>query len=135
MSGERVPPPVRAFTSAKGRRFAVRPGVHHSRHAGDPFRCDEWIIEYEGEPAGKIFRDLVYGRDKLRWHATTRQLYWRLAVDAPTGIGFDVAAFDTVEEVARAWANSADQILDWHAGEEVVTLYGRARRAITRPTP
>ncbi|KKK91676.1 hypothetical protein LCGC14_2710550 [marine sediment metagenome] len=82
------------------------------RFEGDRNWQEMWPILYKSEPAGKLFRSATY-RAPLEWHATTRELYWKYASKAPTGIGFDVAAFATPKEALDAWGRSADQILDW----------------------
>lgn len=120
-------PPLNSFTSDGGRTFTVDTGQHSERYRDDPLWFDVWPILFYGERAGKLFCSLDYGTGASglpRWRATTRELYWDRASDAPTGIGFDVAAFDTAEEACVAWARSADQILDWSDGKPVVAPYG-----------
>lgn len=127
--------PLASFTSAGGRAFTIAPGTHSERWDGDSLWYDEWPILFDGEPAGKLYRDLKYGvtpSGDPRWHATTRALYWSHAADAPTGIGFDVAAFDSAEDACAAWARSADQILDWNEGKQVVGSYGAVQRSAAR---
>jgi hypothetical protein len=124
-------PPLPAFTSPGGREFTIADGEHSARYDGDPLWFDVWPILYNGEFAGKLYRDTSYGTTAdgaPRWHATTRDLYWSYASDAPTGIGFDVAAFDSAEAACSAWARSADQILDWSEGKAVVGSYGVVQR-------
>jgi hypothetical protein len=124
--------PVASFTSPGGRAFTVGDGRHSGRWDGDSLWCDEWPVLLDGEQAGKLFRSLKYGTTadgQPRWHATIRQLYWDKAHDAPTGIGFDVAAFDTAEQALAAWGRSADQILDWFEGKPVMGSYGMVQRA------
>lgn len=127
-----LPPPLASFTSPGGRAFTVEPGQHAARYDGDPCRFDAWLILFNGALAGRLYRSLSYGTTAdgaPRWHASTRQLYWLHASDAPTGIGFDVAAFDSAEQACAAWARSADQILDWSEGRAVVGSYGVVKRA------
>jgi hypothetical protein len=106
----------------------------------DPRPGALWPILYNGEQAGKLFQDENYGPSKP-WHATTRELYWKFASDAPTGVGFDVAAFATAQQALDAWGRSADQILDWAEGKSVHTGYGnkgpqrRAGEARRYPQP
>lgn len=124
----KLAPPVPTFQSRGGREFGVEGGEHDERWEGDPLWSDSWPIVYEGRPAGKLFRSLSYGTGATgapRWHASTRELYWSKAPDAPTGIGFDVAAFDTAEQALAAWARSADEILDWAAGKPVQSIYAK----------
>lgn len=126
-----LPPPLESFTSAGGRSFVVAPGSHEERWDGDALWTDVWSITHDGVPAGKLYRSLSYGTTasgEPRWHATTRELYWNRAPDAPTGIGFDVAAFDSAEEALATWGRSADQILDWSEGKPVVGSYGVVQR-------
>jgi hypothetical protein len=117
MSNLKMP---KSFTSPGGRRFSI--GGHEGSE-GPWGREDGWIISYQRKPAGKLFRNQTY-RD-LPWHASTRQIFWRFASDAPTGIGFDVAAFATLQEVLEAWGRSADQILDWAEGKAVRSIYSK----------
>lgn len=112
------------FTSPGGRRFTI---AGHEKEDSPWGIKEQWTISYRGEPAGKLFRDSTYGKG-LRWHATTRQIYWRYASGAPVGVGFDVSAFATIGEVLKAWGRSADQILDWSEGKPVTTLYGQHQR-------
>lgn len=113
--------PPASLESDKGRLFIIGGGEHHERYHGDPQWSQLWPISYDGKPAGKLYCNESYGKTadgKPRWQATTRELYWRYAADAPSGpgvgIGYDVAAFDTPEEALAAWGRSADQILDYH---------------------
>jgi hypothetical protein len=127
-------PPVATFTSEAGRVFTIDRGEHSERFHGDTLWTDTWPILHEGQPAGKLFRNLNYGKTAAglpRWQATTRELYWAKASDAPTGVGFDVAAFDTAEEAVAAWAQSADQILDWAEGKPVSSLYAGLAQKVT----
>jgi hypothetical protein len=103
----------RSFLSPGGRRFTIKSHEHEEGRWGPE---DRWVISYGRKPAGTLLRGYPYSGD-TPWSATTRQLYWRYAADAPTGIGFDVAAYETVGEVLRAWGRSADQILDWAEGK------------------
>ncbi len=119
----KLAPPVKDFVSEGGRRFTVMPGEHSERYSGDKLGSSSWAIMYKGEPAGKLFSDTNY-RGKP-WHATTRELYWKYASDAPTGIGFDVSAFVIAEETLQAWGHSADQILDWSEGKDVRNIYDK----------
>ncbi len=114
----KVKPPVRSFLSKGGRVFTLEKGDKDARDG----TC--WMILYEGQPAGMLWRDSMYAAP-LEWHASTRQIFWRKANDAPVGIGFDVAAFATVDEVLTAWARSADEILDWNEGKIVRTIYSK----------
>lgn len=121
-------PPMKTFTSKGGRTFTVKRGEHSERFPGDNLWDDTFPVFFEGKPAGKLFRSETYGKTadgKPRWHASTRALYWAKATDAPTGIGFDVAAFDTAEECVTAWGRSADQILDWSEGKPVPSIYSK----------
>jgi hypothetical protein len=121
-------PPLASFSSEGGRTFTVEAGLHSERWEGDPLWNDAWPIRLDGNKAGKLFRNLNYGvtaEGLPRWHASTRELYWSKAGDAPTGIGFDVSAFDTPELALAAWARSADQILDWSEGKPVPSLYSK----------
>jgi hypothetical protein len=116
------------FTSPAGRAFTVGPGEHTERWPGDPLWHDAWPILHEGKPAGRLYRDLSYGRTEAglpRWYATTRELYWAKASDAPIGVGFDVAAFDSALEGLASWGRSADQILDWAEGKPVRSIYSK----------
>lgn len=120
--------PINAFTTPGGRRFTLSRGTHSERFAGDTLWGDSFPILYDGKRAGLLFRSLSYGVTKAgkpRWHASTRNLYWTHAPGAPTGIGFDVAAFDSARECLAAWGRSADQILDWEEGKPVRNGYSR----------
>lgn len=133
--GRSLPPPLASFTSAGGRAFTIAPGEHSARYDGDPLWSDGWAILFDGKPAGRLYRSLRYGTTTdgaPRWHASTRALYWAHASDAPTGIGFDVAAFDSAGEACAAWARSADQILDWSEGKPVVGSYGVVQRSASK---
>lgn len=119
----------REFTTVGGRRFTVGAGEHMERYQGDTLWSDHWPILLNEESAGTLFRSLNYGLGKTgepRWQASTRGLYWSHAGDAPIGIGFDVAAFDTANEALAAWGRSADQILDWEAGKPVPNIYAHS---------
>lgn len=110
----RVSPPVSFFASPKGRRFTVVVGTFEMTRWG---RQEVWPIYYKGKPAGELVRDLNYGPGidgKGRWRASTRQLFWTYSTGLKRG-GYDVTAFNTVEECLQAWGHSADQILDFHA--------------------
>lgn len=130
--------PVEAFSSVGGRQFTLAEGTHTERYAGDPLWSDQWPILYNGAPAGVLFRSLNYGLGPTglpRWQASTRKLFWAYAADAPRGVGFDVAGQDTAEECLAAWAHSADQILDWHEGKEIKSIYsktGRYQRGVAK---
>lgn len=127
--------PVASFTSAGGRTFTVGEGEHEERFPLDTLWSDTYPILLDGKPAGKLFCSDRYGRtcgNLPRWHASTRELYWSKAADAPTGIGFDVAAFDTAEAACAAWARSADQILDWSEGKPVRGQFGIVQRGASR---
>jgi len=120
--------PIKTFRSVGGREFTVGRGEHEERCKGDPLWSDTWPLLHEGRPAGKLFRSLNYGTTAdgaPRWQASTRELFWSKASDAPTGIGFDVAAFDTPEQALAAWGRSADEILDWAAGKPVRSIYSK----------
>jgi len=105
--------PPKRFKSPGGRTFTLGSMERTPpRFEGDRSWQEMWPILYKSEPAGKLFRSATY-RAPLEWHATTRELYWKYASKAPTGIGFDVAAFATPKEALDAWGRSADQILDW----------------------
>lgn len=110
--------PPSSFTSP-GRRTFTLGAVERSDRVGS----ETWTILYNGEEAGKLFRSANYGPN-LPWHASTRELFWKYASDAPTGVGFDVAAFATAQQALDAWGRSADQILDWSEGKPVHTGYG-----------
>ena len=123
-----VTPPVRSFTSPGGRRFTLRPGMCDGVWPGDPRRSISWRILYKRKDAGYLFRSAKYGLTadgQHRYTASTRSLYWRFADGAPTGIGFDVAAFDTAGAALAAWGRSADEILDWHEGKPVRSIYSK----------
>jgi hypothetical protein len=124
-------PPVADFKSAGGRSFTAADGQRSERWTGDPLWVDAWPILFDGAEAGTLYRSLSYGTTAdgaPRWHASTRKLYWAKASDAPTGIGFDVAAFDSAEDALAAWSRSADQILDWSEGKPVAGHMRGARR-------
>ena len=115
--------PAKRFKSPDGRTFTLgKMQRTPPRFEGDHLWTETWPILYKGDPAGKLFRSEKY-RAPLEWHASTRELYWKYARDAPTGIGFDVAAFATPQEALTAWGRSADQILDWSEGKPVHTIY------------
>lgn len=115
--------PPKRFKSAGGRTFTLGSMERTlPRFEGDRKWSEMWPILYKSEPAGKLFRSDTY-RAPLEWSATTRELVWKYASDAPTGIGFDVAAFATPQEALDAWGRSADQILDWSEGKPVHTIY------------
>lgn len=124
MKTRKVKAPVKSFLSKGGRTFTITTGVYEERFKGDTFAGTAFEISYEGKPAGILWRDTMYAAP-LEWHASTRHLFWTRAADAPTGIGFDVAAFATIDEVLTAWARSADEILDWSEGKVVHTIYSK----------
>jgi hypothetical protein len=113
----RIPTPLEEFTTPGGRRFQIHDGEHTPRTA------TRWPIAYQGEHAGTILFDLYYDREKPSFRASTRELFWRFAGDAPTGIGFDVDKSDTIEEVVAKFAHGADEILDWHEGKRVESIF------------
>ena len=130
-----LPPPVDSFTSTGGRTFTIATGAHEERWDGDALWADVWSILHDGIAAGKLYRSLSYGvtaSGEPRWHATARELFWNRAPDAPTGIGYDVAAFDTAEEALAAWGRSADQICDWAEGKFVAGRYGAVPADVQR---
>ncbi len=113
-------PPVPSFTSAKRRRFTVGPGAHSERFPGDALWSDTWPILLGGKQVGSLSRNLNYGTGATgepRWQASLSALRWASAMDAPVGIGYDVAAFDTAKECLAALGRSADQLLDWAKSE------------------
>lgn len=125
---EVIAPPIASFES-KGRSFYLSGGRHVERFPDDARWFDEWPIMFEGEPAGRLFRSHDYGKTDgglPRWHASITDLRWTKGRGAPTGIGFDVAAFDTAEEALAAWGRSADQILDWSEGKPVRSMYSKS---------
>lgn len=132
-----IQPPLTSFVSPGGRTFTVEPGEHWERFPDDNLWHDGFPILFEGKPAGKLYRSESYGRTAKgdpRWQASTRDLFWTADVrDAPTGIGFDVAAFDTAEACLVAWGRSADQILDYAEGKPVVTSYVKGGIAQKKP--
>ncbi len=117
------------FTSNGGRAFFI--GEYSrcdERFQDDPLWSETWEVLHGGSLAGKLFRSVTYGRTangEPRWHASATALWWARANDAPTGIGFDVAAFDTPEQALAAWARSADEILDWAEGKPVRSIYSK----------
>ena len=124
----KVKTPVQSFKTKGGRTFTVGDGTHDERYKGDPLWSDCFPILLDGKPAGKLFWNENYGKTvdgKPRWQASTRELYWSKAADAPTGVGFDVSAFDTAEECLKAWGRSADEILDWSEGKQVLNIYSK----------
>jgi hypothetical protein len=107
---------TRAFTSPGGRRFVLGAGKE------EPIPSDVLHAEYPilrgGKRVGTLWRTAGYGRTKdggPRYTATVNQLQW-MGELPPTGLGFDVAAFDSPDEALRAWGRSADQILNFRAG-------------------
>jgi hypothetical protein len=120
--------PANSFLSIGGRRFTLTRGEHLTRSPTDPLWSDHFPILFKGKRAGILIRSLTYGTTaagKPRWHASTRELYWTHSPDAPTGIGFDVSAFDTAREALIAWGRSADQILDWEEGKPIRSIYSK----------
>ncbi len=114
-------PPVPSFTSAKRRRFTVGRGEHTAeRFPGDTLWNDTWPILLGGKQVGSLSRNLNYGTGATgepRWQGSLSALRWASAMDAPVGIGYDVAAFDTAKECLAAWGRSADELLDWAKSE------------------
>lgn len=116
--------PPRRFESSNGRSFSV----------GQGNALDGYPIRFKRRLAGRLYyRPESY--PKAPWCASTRELYWRFAGDAPTGIGFDVAAFATAEECLARWARSADQILDWSEGLPVHGNYGVVQKLPAKREP
>ena len=120
--------PPSHFTTPGGRIFTLG-RVEHSRERPprDSFWSDTWRILYEGKPAGSLSRNLNYGTTadgKPRWQGSLRELVWSGPLP-PTGIGFDVSAFDTPTEALAAWGHNADQVLDWRAGKPVRSIYSK----------
>ena len=130
------PPP--SFTTPGGRAFTLG-RVEHSRERPprDAHWSDTWPIFYEGKPAGSLWRSLNYGTTadgKPRWQGSLRELVWSGGAGGlpPTGIGFDVAAFDTPTEALAAWGRNADGVLDWRAGKSVRNqMGGVSKRGLT----
>lgn len=128
MTATKLSAPVNSFVSVGSRRFTLSRGEHLARSTTDPLWSDQWPILFKGKRAGTLIRDLSYGLTadgKPRWRASIRELYWSRASDAPTGIGFDVSAFDTAREALVAWGHSADQILDWEEGKPIRSIYSK----------
>jgi hypothetical protein len=124
----KISAPVNRFVSIGKRQFTLSRGEHLEHYKNDVHWSDQWPILYQGKRAGILIRSLTYGTTaagKPRWHASTRELYWTHSPDAPTGIGFDVSAFDTAREALIAWGRSADQILDWEEGKPIRSIYSK----------
>lgn len=108
-----------SYTSPKGRVFTLGTAERWQRWEGDPLWSDTVPVSLDGEPAGKLFKSESYGKtanDEPRWHASLAPLRNRLigwGEKTPYGLGFDVAAFDTLEECLAAWSRNADDVLDW----------------------
>jgi hypothetical protein len=112
-----------------GRSFTLSRGEHWERFAGDTLWNDSWPIMFRGKQAGTLNCNTGYGltaKGKPRWQASTRDLYWQHAADAPVGIGFDVAGLDSASECLAAFARKADEILDWAAGRPVPSIYAKS---------
>lgn len=115
-----------SYTSPKGRVFTLGPIEHEERWKGDPLWSDTINVLLDGAPAGKLFQSESYGKtanDEPRWHASLNGLRMKLlkwGESTPYGIGFDVAAFDTMEECLAAWSRNADGLLDWREANPAV---------------
>ena len=110
------------YVSAQGRTYVVgEPEQRVPRFEGDTLWCDTYPVTLDGEPAGKLFKSESYGlttSGEPRWHASladmrNRHLGW--GEQTPYGLGFDVAAFDSIGECLAAWGRNADALLDWRA--------------------
>ena len=119
---KKIPRPEgrKSFETPVGHAFLIGEGEREETSGSE-----RWDIFFEEGRAGTIFRNLNYGLGKTgepRWSGSTRRIYWRLAADAPIGIGFDVSAFDTLDEVLEAWGHSVDEIIAWSRGERVENI-------------
>jgi hypothetical protein len=126
--GGQLEVPVARLTSPRGRVFTLGKGERRERYPADPLWSESWPIFLGGVQAGMLYRNLSYGtapNGLPRWQASTRQLFWGRNPTPPTGLGFDVAAFDTAAECLDAWAASADQVLDWYEGKAVPNIYSK----------
>lgn len=121
----RIPTPLESFTTPGGRTFKIRDGMHQPpRFKGDTISPGtRWPIVYDGEEAGALYFDLLYDREKPSFHASPNKLRWHFSADAPTGIGFDTSKHETLESVLASFAHSADEILDWHEGKRVESMF------------
>jgi hypothetical protein len=114
--------------SKGGRRFHLGPGKRCERYLDDSLWDESWPIYYGKLEVGTLWRDLNYGSGasgQPRYHASGR---WHPVTDSwslPTGLGFDVAAFDTSVEALVAWSHSADQVFDYEAGKRVPNIYSK----------
>jgi len=122
-----IKPPSR-FTTSGGRVFTLGP-VEHSkeRPPHSSFWYDRRPIFYKGKRAGSLLRNMNYGTTvdgKPRWQGSLNDLRWSGELP-PTGIGFDVSAFDTPLEALAAWGHNADEVLDWRAGKPVRSIYSK----------
>jgi len=135
-----VASPVKGFTSPGGRRFTVGTGVRQIY----PSEWSEMFpVSYKGKPAGTLIDSNKYTSTRLgdrrkepvgrglRWSGSVDELRWSTPGFVSSGkrIGYDVSAFDTVEECLLAWGRSADQILDWAEANARGGGGARARRA------
>lgn len=120
-------PETSGFRTPAGRAGSLGEREPRERWPGDPLAYAEWAIFLEGTRAGTLYQGNDYGTagaGEGRFHASLNQLRWDHS-DIPTGLGFDVAAFDTAEETLAAWGRNADEILDWTAGKEVRSIYSK----------
>ncbi len=116
-----------SFQSAGGRTFYVGKGEHDAGY-GDRW-SDRFPILMDGKEVGDIYQNTNYGLTKDgkgRWQGSLNKLRWAGPL-APTGLGFDVAAFDSPEDVLSAWGRNADQVLDWREGKRTPELEAQAR--------
>lgn len=107
----KVRAPISAFQSNGGRVFTITDG---ERVRGTWGPESTWLIRFNGDLAGYLYRDSAY-RAPLEWHASTSPL--RIRNGTSRG-GFDVAAFRSAEECLVAWSRSADEILDYRENVE-----------------
>jgi hypothetical protein len=108
-----------SFKSHGGRTFYVGRGEHQERFPGDTSWSDTFPILLDGKEVGSITQGDGYGLTKdgkRRWTGSLNKLRWAGALP-PTGLGFDVSAFDSPEEVLQAWGRNADQVLNWREGK------------------
>lgn len=109
--------PIESFTSDGGRTFIVGDAERLERSPRDSLWSDHFpVYDQQGKRVGTLLRDWSYGvtaEGDPTWHGSITELRWRTNYKLTQGLGYDVAKFDSIEECARAWSRSADQILDF----------------------
>lgn len=118
--------PIESFRSFAGRRFVLVDAKVQTRSPDDECWSHDFAVyllvpDQAPKHVGTISRSWSYGITDAgapRWTGSLSWLRWQTTFDMPRGQGYDVAAFDDPESCVRAWARSADEILD-HVKDKV----------------